>query len=93
MMQQPHGGFNATGPITLKDGAGQYLRLPRLTAEERDSLEPSDGMEIFNTDTGQREIYGNEEWGAAVQSNTPGDVTKIRNIYLKEEDEEVVIIT
>lgn len=92
-MTQRHGGFEAQGPITFTDEGGQFIRLPRLTTAQRDALEASDGMEIYNTDTGQKESYSNGGWIVSLRSNPPDGSTKLKNIYLKEVDEEVVLTT
>ena len=49
--------------VVITDGAGHYLKVPRLTTAQRDSLSPANGMIIFNTTTGQFERY-EDGWGA-----------------------------
>ena len=91
MQEHEHSGFEAKGPIILKDGDGQYIRLPRLTTAQRDALEASDGMEIYNSDTGQKETYGNGGWGVSLRSNPPSGKYKVLNIYWDEDIQKVVV--
>jgi len=48
--------------VTITDGAGHYLQVPKLTTAQRDALSPVNGMIIYNTTTGQFEGYDNG-WG------------------------------
>ena len=49
------------------------LVISRLTTEERDALLPTQGMQIFNTDTGVINFYDGSNWVSL--SVTSGDVT------------------
>lgn len=48
--------------VTITDGAGHYLQVPKLTTAQRDALSPVNGKIIYNTTTGQFEGYDNG-WG------------------------------
>lgn len=50
--------------VTITDGAGHYLKLPKLTTSQRDALTPGNGMLIYNSTTNQFERYQNGSWGA-----------------------------
>jgi len=91
MPSHEHSGFETTGPIIFRDGDGQYVRLPRLTTVQRDDLEASDGMEIYNTDTGQKEGYGNGGWRVSLRSNPPSGKYKVINIYWDDDLQKVVV--
>jgi hypothetical protein len=61
-------------------GTSSYLKFPMLTTAQRDALTPETGMTIFNSTTGQLEVYVPSEWkkvasGAPVGGNctNPGD--------------------
>ena len=84
MLGHEHSGFETTSPIIFKDGDGQYIRLPRLTTAQRDALEVSDGLEIYNTDTEQKETYSYGAWGLSLRSKPPSGGHKIYNIWLNE---------
>lgn len=84
-MPQPHSGFK------IKDGEGQYLGLPWLTTAERDALDAIDGMDIYNTDTGQKESYGGGGWRVSLRSNPPSGKHKVINIYWDDDLKKVVV--
>ncbi len=63
--------------VTITDGAGHYLQVPKLTTAQRDALAPTKGMIIHNTTNGQFEWYQGEAWtGVIAQSllTTQGDI-------------------
>ena len=86
-----HSGFESKGPITFTDEDGQFIQLPRLTTAQRDALEASDGMEIYNTETGRKESYGNGIWGVSLRSNPPSGKYKVINIYWDNDLQKVVV--
>jgi len=49
--------------VLVRDGTGNYFKLPRLTTAQRDALtSPTEGMQIYNADTDQIEVYQNGNW-------------------------------
>ncbi len=85
--------LQASAVMNTKDGEGQYVKLPNLTTAQRDMLEATDGMEIFNMDTGQKESYRNGGWGVSLLSNPPTGKDKILNAYFDPDSNEQVIAT
>lgn len=62
--------------VTITDGAGHYLEVPKLTTAQRDTLSPTNGMIIYNTTTGRFEGY-DDGWDALGIANiltTKGDL-------------------
>lgn len=62
--------------VTITDGAGHYLQVPKLTTAQRDALAPTNGMIIYNTTTGRFEAYDGG-WDALNIANiltTKGDL-------------------
>jgi len=57
------GPVDTAGPLTVLDGAGQFLHVPKLTTAERNALTADEGMIIYNTDTNQFERYQAGAWG------------------------------
>jgi len=49
--------------LEILDGDGHYLQLPKLTTAQRDALSATEGMMIYNSDTGVIEAYQNGSWG------------------------------
>ena len=69
MTELKHQSFNAD-TIIVNDGAGRYLRLPKLTTAQRDTLTAVNGMLIYNSTTNQLNVYQNAAWSVpAVMSN------------------------
>jgi len=48
--------------IEILDGDGHYLQLPKLTTAQRDALSATEGMMIYNTDTGRVAVYQDGGW-------------------------------
>lgn len=48
--------------VTITDGAGHYLQLPKLTTAQRDALSAEEGMVIYNSTTNQLERYQAGAW-------------------------------
>jgi len=48
--------------LEILDGDGHYLRLPKLTTAQRDALSATEGMMIYNTDTGRVAVYQDGGW-------------------------------
>lgn len=51
------------GSLKVSGTHGAYVKLPVLTTTMRDALAATAGMEIFNSTTGQREMYDGTAWG------------------------------
>ena len=56
--------FSRVNRLIVKDGAGRYLQVPKLTTAQRDALTAVNGMIIYNTTTTQLERYQAGAWGA-----------------------------
>ena len=48
--------------VIVNDGAGHYLKLPRLTTAQRDALTAAEGMVIANSTTSTIQGYINGAW-------------------------------
>jgi len=48
--------------VIIHDGAGNYLKVPRLTTTQRDALTAAEGLIIFNSTTNQAEICIDTTW-------------------------------
>jgi len=48
--------------IEILNGDGHYLQLPKLTTAQRDALSATEGMMIYNTDTGRVVVYQDGGW-------------------------------
>jgi len=48
--------------LEILDGDGHYLQLPKLTTAQRDALSATEGMMIYNTDTGRVAVYQDGGW-------------------------------
>jgi len=48
--------------LEILDGDGHYLQLPKLTTAQRDALSATEGMMIYNTDTGRVAVYQDGSW-------------------------------
>lgn len=48
--------------LIISDGPGSYLRIPKLTAAEKDNLTPVNGYVIYNSTTNQFEKYEAGSW-------------------------------
>lgn len=51
------------GELKVTGTHGASIKLPVLTTTMRDALTATAGMEIFNSTTGQREMYDGSAWG------------------------------
>ena len=71
----PLAGGTMTGPLLWSETGDEYIRVPRLTTVQRDILSASNGMLIYNTTTGQPEIYQAGVWGTI-----PVDANKVGGI-------------
>jgi len=48
--------------LRLRGGSGSYLLLPVLTTTQRDALSAATGEIVFNSTTGQLEVYNGSVW-------------------------------
>jgi len=48
--------------LEILDGDGHYLQLPKLTTAQRNALSATEGMMIYNTDTGRVAVYQDGSW-------------------------------
>lgn len=48
--------------VTIADGAGHFLKVPRLTQGQRDGLSPANGLVVYNDTAGRFERY-QDGWG------------------------------
>lgn len=58
----PRMGRDTFARIVVSDGAGHYVRLPRLTTTQRDALTAQEGMIISNSTTDTIQAYINSAW-------------------------------
>lgn len=58
----PRMGRDTFARVIVSDGAGHYVRLPRLTTTQRDALTAVEGMMIANSTTDTIQGYINSAW-------------------------------
>lgn len=58
----PEMGVDEFDRVIIHDGAGNYLKVPRLTTTQRDALTAAEGLIIFNTTTNQVEVCIDTTW-------------------------------
>lgn len=63
MPEQVFQDIDIQGKLKLSGTHGASVKLPVLTTTMRDALAATIGMEIFNSTTGQREMYDGIAWG------------------------------
>jgi len=56
------GGASTIGSSLTITGSASYLKLPLLTAAQRDALTPATGMMIYNTTANEVQVYVPSEW-------------------------------
>jgi hypothetical protein len=55
--------IESTIPLEVTDGDGQFFKLPVLTTLQRDAIAvPANGMEIYNSDDQEFQVYQNGSW-------------------------------
>jgi len=79
--------------IEILDGDGHYLQLPKLTTAQRDALSATEGMMIYNTDTGQVEAYQDGSWSAVSGAGTFTDLTDTPSSYIGRGGDVVLVKT
>lgn len=48
--------------VIVRDGAGNFLQMPKLTTGQRDALTPVNGMILYNSTTNEINVYENGSW-------------------------------
>jgi len=79
--------------LEILDGDGHYLQLPKLTTAQRNALSATEGMMIYNTDTGQVEAYQDGSWSAVGGAGTFTDLTDTPSSYIGRGGDVVVVKT
>jgi len=79
--------------LEILDGDGHYLQLPKLTTAQRDALSATEGMMIYNTDTGQVEAYQDGSWSAVGGAGTFTDLTDTPSSYIGRGGDVVLVKT
>jgi len=60
----PKFGDGIFSTVTVLDGANHWIQLPKLTTTQRNALTGVNGLMIYNSTTGQVEVYANGSWKA-----------------------------
>ena len=68
------GGASTIGSSLTITGSTSYLKLPLLTAAQRDALTPATGMIIYNTTANEVQVYVPSEWKKLAAGNPIGTI-------------------